>query len=100
MKLLDILKETRINIAKIQTAKDNPPFKIVNEAIPLGFAGFKGYFDGIERNMAGVERTLKALAKDLGKEGYKKESIELQKIFKKYFVELNVQYQNFKRKNT
>ena len=100
MKLIDILKETRINITKIQTAKDNKPFKTINETIPLGTAGFKGYFDSIERNMKGVERTLKVLAKDLGKEGYKKESLELQKIFKKYFVELNVQYQNFKRKNT
>ena len=72
----------------------------------MGFAGFDNYFKIIEKDMKKVGSSLKTLIKDLAqdtKEGeadYKKQVIELQKFYKKYVVEMDVKFQQFKRKNT
>ena len=80
--------------------KQKRGYEPVEEKINMGFAGYKNYFTNIERNMNSVDRSIKTLIKDLPDDGHKKESIELMKLYKKYFIELKVKFTNFKRKNT
>jgi len=80
--------------------KQKRGYEPVEEKINMEFAGFKNYFTNIERSFDAVDRTMKTLIKDLPGDGYKKESVELMKLYKKYFIELKVKFANFKRKNT
>ena len=81
-------------------------FDINEDKIKMGFAGFDNYFKIIEKDIKKVGSSLKTLIKDLAqdtKEGeadYKKQVIELQKFYKKYVIEMDVKFQQFKRKNT
>jgi|5_EtaG_2_1085323.scaffolds.fasta_scaffold04917_6 hypothetical protein len=78
-------------------------WRLEEEKIPMGFAGYKNYFDTIEKAMERVERNMKTLIKDLARDkdgDYKKEVLELQKIYKRNLIELKVKFADFKRKNT
>mgnify|MGYP001189468566 CR=1 FL=1 len=75
----------------------------LEEKIPMGFAGYKNYFDTIEKGIERVERNMKTLIKDLARDkdgDYKKEVLELQKIYKRNLIEFKVKLADFKRKNT
>ena len=52
--------------------------------------------------MNGWKTLIKDLAKDTkdGEADYKKQVIELQKFYKKHVVEMDIKFQQFKRKNT
>lgn len=73
---------------------------ILKEKINMGSAGFKQYFVGTERKFDNLDRSFKRFIKDLEEDGYKKESLELKGIHKKYFVSLLKIFLLFKRKNT
>jgi len=73
------------------------------DKIPMGFAGYKNYFDTIEKAISRVERNMKTLIKDLGRDkdgDYKRQVIELQKLYKNNLIEFKVKLADFKRKNT
>ena len=81
-------------------------WRLSEDKIKMGFAGFDSYFKNIERNIEGVKRTFKMLIKDLaqdtkdGDADYKKQVLELQSMYKKYVIEMEVKLKQFKRKNT
>jgi len=85
---------------------DDTKLDLFEDKIKMGFAGFDSYFKNIERNIEGVKRTFKMLIKDLaqdtkdGDADYKKQVKELQSMYKKYVIELDVKLKQFKRKNT
>ena len=85
---------------------DDTKLDLFEDKIKMGFAGFDSYFKNIERNIEGVKRTFKMLIKDLaqdtkdGDADYKKQVLELQSMYKKYVIELDVKLKQFKRKNT
>jgi hypothetical protein len=85
---------------------EDTSLKISEDKIKMGFAGFDNYFKNIERNIEGVKRTFKMLIKDLaqdtkdGDADYKKQVLELQSMYKKYVIEMDVKLKQFKRKNT
>ena len=85
---------------------DDTTLRLSEDKIKMGFAGFDSYFKNIERNIEGVKRTFKMLIKDLaqdtkdGDADYKKQVKELQSMYKKYVIELDVKLKQFKRKNT
>ena len=69
----------------------------------MGFAGYKNYFDIIEKSINRVERNFKTLIKDLARDkdgDYKKEVTELQRLYKRNLIELKIKFADFKRKNT
>ena len=68
----------------------------LNEGIPNYF---RGYFDNVNSNLERLEKNVKVLIKDLGKDGLKKESNDLAALYKKHLIEFNVKFQQFKRKN-
>ena len=78
-------------------------FRINEDKIRMCFAGYKNYFDIIEKAINRVERNMKTLIKDLGRDkdgDYKRQVIELQKLFKNNLIEFKVKLADFKRKNT
>ena len=81
-------------------------WRLSEDKIKMGFAGFDSYFTIIERHMASLARSMKTLIKDLaqdtkdGEADYKKQVIELQKFYKKYVIEMDIKFKQFKRKNT
>jgi len=85
---------------------DDTKLDLFEDKIKMGFAGFDSYFKNIERNIEGVKRTFKMLIKDLaqdtkdGDADYKKQVLELQSMYKKYVIEMDVKLKQFKRKNT
>ena len=85
---------------------DDTTLRLSEDKIKMGFAGFDSYFKNIERNIEGVKRTFKMLIKDLaqdtkdGDADYKKQVLELQSMYKKYVIEMDVKLKQFKRKNT
>jgi len=85
---------------------DDTKLDLFEDKIKMGFAGFDSYFKNIERNIEGVKRTFKMLIKDLaqdtkdGDADYKKQVLELQSMYKKYVIEMEVKLKQFKRKNT
>ena len=85
---------------------EDTSLKISEDKIKMGFAGFDSYFKIIERHMTSVGRSLKTLIKDLaqdtkdGDADYKKQVKELQSFYKKYVIEMDVKFKQFKRKNT
>jgi|TARA_Y100000310_G_scaffold227605_1_gene229888 hypothetical protein len=73
---------------------------ILKERINMGSAGFKRYFEVVERHFDSLDGSFKRLIKDLDEEGYKKESSELKGIHKKHFTSFLKIFLSFKRKNT
>jgi|TARA_B100000085_G_scaffold259247_1_gene261905 hypothetical protein len=69
---------------------------ILNEGIP---SRFEGYFDNVNDNVARLEKNLKQLIFDLGKEGLRKESLEVAGLYKKYIMEFKVKLKKFEKKN-
>ena len=70
------------------------------ETIP---SGYDSYFNIIEKNLKRVGDNIKTLIKDLSRDrdgDYKKEILELQKLYKRNFIELQVKLSDFRRKNT
>ena len=85
-------------LGKLYTDKDKPPFKTekqISESIP---DYFRGYFDNIDSNMERLEKNVKQLIKDLGKDGLKKESLEVASLYKKHIIEFKVKMKNFEKK--
>ncbi len=69
---------------------------LLNEGIPNYF---RGYFDNVNNNLDRLEKNVKQLIKDLGKDGLKKESLEVASLYKKHIIEFKVKMKNFERKN-
>tara|TARA_R100001129_G_scaffold175446_1_gene148492 strand:+ start:438 stop:671 length:234 start_codon:yes stop_codon:yes gene_type:complete len=67
----------------------------LNEGIPNYF---RGYFSNIDNNISRLEKNVKELIKDLGKDGFKKESVELASLYKKHIIEFKVKLKSFERK--
>jgi len=85
-------------LGKLYTDKDKPPFKTekqISESIPKRFTG---YFDNVNDNVSRLEKNVKQLIFDLGKENLKKESSEVATMYKKYIMEFKVKMKNFERK--
>ena len=68
----------------------------LNEGIPNYF---RGYFDNVNNNLDRLEKNVKQLIKDLGKDGLKKESLEIASLYKKHIIEFKVNLKDFERKN-
>ena len=69
--------------------------EILKESIP---DYFWGYFDNVNDNLDRLEKNVKRLIKDLGKDGLKKESLEVASLYKKNIIEFKVKLKNFERK--
>ena len=75
-------------------------WRLDEETIP---SGYDSYFNIIEKNLKRVGDNIKTLIKDLSRDrdgDYKKEILELQKLYKRNFIELQVKLSEFRRKNT
>jgi|TARA_Y100000389_G_scaffold194605_1_gene224850 hypothetical protein len=70
--------------------------EFLNEGIPNYF---RGYFDNVNNNLDRLEKNVKQLIKDLGKDGLKKESLEVASLYKKHIIEFKVKLKDFERKN-
>lgn len=70
--------------------------QFLNEGIPNYF---RGYFNNINNNLDRLDKNVKQLIKDLGKDGLKKESLEVASLYKKHIIEFKVKMKNFERKN-
>ena len=60
---------------------------------------FRGYFNNINNNLDRLDKNVKQLIKDLGKDGLKKESLEVASLYKKHIIEFKVKLKDFERKN-
>ena len=60
---------------------------------------FRGYFDNVNSSLDRLEKNVKQLIRDLGKEGMKKESLEVASLYKKHIIEIKVKLKDFERKN-
>jgi len=54
--------------------------QFLNEGIPNYF---RGYFNNINNNLDRLDKNVKQLIKDLGKDGLKKESLEVASLYKR-----------------
>ena len=75
-------------------------WRLNEETIP---SDYDSYFNIIEKNLKRVGDNIKTLIKDLSRDrdgDYKKEILELQKLYKRNFIELQVKLSEFRRKNT
>tara|TARA_B100000780_G_C20815977_1_gene324183 strand:- start:1 stop:234 length:234 start_codon:yes stop_codon:yes gene_type:complete len=70
--------------------------EFLNEGIPNYF---RGYFDNVNSSLDRLEKNVKQLVKDLGKDGLKKESLEVASLYKKHIIEFKVKLKDFERKN-
>jgi len=52
----------------------------------------------IEKEFKDLDHYLKYMAKDLGKAGYKKESIEFQRFYKKNWIEFKLKFEKLYKK--
>ena len=68
----------------------------LNEGIPNYF---RGYFNNINNTLDRLDKNVKQLIKDLGKDGLKKESLEIASLYKKHIIEFKVKLKDFERKN-
>jgi len=57
---------------------------------------FRGYISNIDSTLARVDKNVKQFARDLGKDGFKAESVELQKLYKNHILEFKVKFQALK----
>ena len=65
--------------------------------------GYDTYFRIIDKNIDRVGDNIKTLIKDLARDkdgDFRKQVLELQKIYKKNLIELKVKLVDFKRKNS
>jgi hypothetical protein len=85
---LKLTPEAAKKIAKIM--KTNIP-ESVNEQIPRYF---RGYVSNVNDNTDRLEKNVKQMIVDLGKDGLKKESLQLASLFKKHIIEFKVKFQN------
>ena len=69
--------------------------KQISESIP---DYFRGYFSNIDGNVERLEKNVKQLIKDLGKDGLKKESLEVASLYKKHIIEFKVKMKIFEKK--
>ena len=69
--------------------------EFLSEGIPNYF---RGYISNIESSMDRLEKNIKDFAKDLGKDGLRSESIELQNLYKKHIIEFKVKFNVLKKK--
>ena len=60
---------------------------------------FRGYFANVNSSLDRLEKNVKQLIRDLGKEGMKKESLEVASLYKKHIIEFKVKLKDFERKN-
>ena len=93
------------NISKQNTNPNHslPPFKtkkqIEEETIVENIPNyFRGYFSNIDSNVERLEKNVKQLIKDLGKDGLKKESLEVASLYKKHIIEFKIKMKNFEKK--
>ena len=78
-------------------------WRLSEDKINMGSGGYKGDFDSLDDAMNRVDRLLKSLTKELAKDkdvNYKPQVLELQRLYKRNFIELKVKLDQFKRKNT
>ena len=68
----------------------------LNEGIPNYF---RGYFDNVNDNIERLEKNVKQLIFDLGKDGLRKESLEVASLYKKHIIEFKVKLKKFEKKN-
>ena len=86
-------------LGKVYTDKDRPPFQVKEETIIESIPSyFSGYFQNLDANVERLEKNVKQLIKDLGKDGLKKESLEVASLYKKHIIEFKVKLKNFKKK--
>ena len=86
-------------LGKVYTDKDRPPFQVKEETIIESIPSyFSGYFQNLDANVERLEKNIKQLIKDLGKDGLKKESLEVASLYKKHIIEFKVKLKNFKKK--
>jgi|TARA_R100001594_G_C3966642_1_gene246761 hypothetical protein len=90
-KLIDILKETGVELGKVYTDKDKPPFK-VDEGKDRSHI-YKSDKQIIGKDFKNVSYSLTNLAKDLGKIDAKKESLAWQKFYKKEWIEFQIKFE-------
>jgi len=57
---------------------------------------FRGYISSIDSSLARLDKNVKQFARDLGKDGLKAESVELQKLYKNHILEFKVKFQSLK----
>ena len=69
--------------------------QFLNEGIPNYF---RGYFNNINNNLDRLDKNVKQLIKDLGKDGLRKESLEVAALYKKHIIEFKVKMKNFEKK--
>ena len=69
--------------------------QFLNEGIPNYF---RGYFNNINNNLDRLDKNVKQLIKDLGKDGLKKESLEVASLYKKHIIEFKIKMKNFEKK--
>ena len=70
---------------------------ILNEGIP---SRFEGYFDNVNDNAKRLEKNLKQLIFDLGKEGLRKESLEVAALYKNTLWNLKLNLKSLRRKKS
>ena len=81
-KLTDILKEAGIELGKVYTDKDKPPFQTSQQIKEVGMsADIKKYQNAIDKDMMNLSKSVNALKDILIKNGAKKEAQELGSIF-------------------
>ena len=86
-------------LGKVYTDKDRPPFQVKEETIIESIPSyFSGYFQNLDANVERLEKNVKQLIKDLGKDGLKKESLEVASLYKKHIIEFKVKMKNFEKK--
>ncbi len=59
---------------------------------------FRGYVSNIDSSLVRLDKNVKQFARDLGKDGMKAESMEMQKLYKNYILEFKAKFENLKRK--
>ena len=93
IKMKDLLKKEGFDLGRIYTDKDRPPFKI-NES-PKEDLNYLYSRDKkqLEKEFEDIDHYLKAMAKDLGKAGYKKQSVEFQRFYKKHWIEFKLKFE-------
>jgi hypothetical protein len=99
MKLADLLKQSGIELGKLYTDKDLPPFK-VNEASDkdLDYL-YSSDKKAIEKSFKDLDHWFSDMSKDLGKAGYKKQSLEFQKFYKKEWIEFKLKFDKLYKNN-
>jgi len=67
----------------------------LDESIPNYF---RGYVSNIDSSLVRLDKNVKQFARDLGKDGMKAESMEMQKLYKNYILEFKAKFENLKKK--